>query len=119
MLQNPLEGVVDDAPAVVQSRMYQNGRGVPQDDAEAAKWYRLVAEQGDTWTQTRLGVMYANGEGVPENDAEAAKWFRLAAEQGDAEAQHNLGVMYDNVSSSIFREWSRRKPRPLELRNRE
>ena len=55
----------------------------------------------------------------PQDDAEAAKWFRLAAEQGDAEAQHNLGVMYDNVSSSIFREWSRRKPRPLELRNRE
>ena len=55
----------------------------------------------------------------PQDDAEAAKWYRLAAEQGDAEAQHNLGVMYDNVSSSIFREWSRRKPRPLELRNRE
>ena len=55
----------------------------------------------------------------PQDDAEAAKWFRLAAAQGDAEAQHNLGVMYDNVSSSIFREWSRRKPRPLELRNRE
>ena len=36
MLQNPLKGVVDDAPAVVQSRMYQNGRGVPQDDAEVS-----------------------------------------------------------------------------------
>ncbi len=23
-----------------------NGRGVPQDDAEAAKWFRLAAEQG-------------------------------------------------------------------------
>ena len=51
MLQNPLEGVVDDAPAVVQSRMYQNGRGVPQDGAEAAKWFRLAAEQGDAEAQ--------------------------------------------------------------------
>ena len=26
--------------------MYANGTGVPQDDAEAAKWYKLAAEQG-------------------------------------------------------------------------
>ena len=27
--------------------MYDNGEGVPQDYAEAVKWYRLAAEQGD------------------------------------------------------------------------
>ena len=27
--------------------MYQNGKGVPQDHAEAFKWYRLAADQGD------------------------------------------------------------------------
>ncbi len=27
--------------------MYRQGRGVPQDDAEAMKWYRKAAEQGD------------------------------------------------------------------------
>ena len=27
--------------------MYDNGRGVPQDTAEAVTWYRLAAEQGD------------------------------------------------------------------------
>ncbi len=27
--------------------MYDNGMGVPKDDAEAAKWYRLAAEQGN------------------------------------------------------------------------
>ena len=27
-------------------QMYRNGQGVPQDDAEAVKWYRLAAEQG-------------------------------------------------------------------------
>jgi TPR repeat protein len=26
--------------------MYDNGKGVPQDHAEAAKWYRTAAEQG-------------------------------------------------------------------------
>jgi TPR repeat protein len=26
--------------------MYANGKGVPEDDKEAVKWYRLAAEQG-------------------------------------------------------------------------
>jgi uncharacterized protein len=26
--------------------MYANGRGVPEDDVEAVKWYRLAADQG-------------------------------------------------------------------------
>ena len=29
--------------------MYDNGEGVPQDYAEAAKSYRLAAEQGEAW----------------------------------------------------------------------
>ncbi|MFP6744197.1 MAG: SEL1-like repeat protein [Alphaproteobacteria bacterium] len=27
--------------------MYADGRGVRQDDAEAARWFRKAAEQGD------------------------------------------------------------------------
>jgi TPR repeat protein len=30
-------------------RMYANGDGVPEDDAEAVRWYRLAAEQGKEW----------------------------------------------------------------------
>ena len=71
-----------------------NGEGVSEDDAEAARWYRMAAEQGDAGAQYNLGVRYANGEGVPEDDAEAARWYRMAAEQGDADAQYNLGVRY-------------------------
>ena len=71
--------------------MYDNGEGVPENDAEAMRWYRLAAEQDDADAQVNLGVMYANGEGVPEDDAEAVRWFRLAAEQGYADAQNNLG----------------------------
>ena len=32
--------------------MYDHGYGVPQDDAEAVKWYRLAAEQGDARGRT-------------------------------------------------------------------
>jgi len=76
--------------------MYSNGRGVPQDYAEAVRWSRLAAEQGNTSAQNRLGFMYGEGRGVPEDDAEAVRWYRLAAEQGHAIAQSNLGLMYRN-----------------------
>ena len=74
--------------------MYHEGQGVPQNDAEAVKWFRKAAEQGDAKAQTNLGVMYDKGQGVPQNDAEAVNWYRKAAEQGHANAQYNLGVMY-------------------------
>ena len=75
--------------------LYYTGQGVPQDYVEAARWYRLAADQGLAEAQYNLGLMYAEGEGVPQDDAEAARWYRLAADQGDAKAQKNLGLMYD------------------------
>ena len=75
--------------------MYDEGRGVVRNDAEAVRWYRLAAEQGEASAQTNLGLMYRKGEGVARNDAEAVRWYRLAAEQGYASAQTNLGLMYD------------------------
>ena len=74
--------------------MYENGEGVPENDAEAVKWYRKAADQGEANAQFNLGVMYDNGDGVPENDAEAVKWYRKAADQGYVKAQHNLAYMY-------------------------
>ena len=65
-----------------------------QGDAEAAKWYQMAAEQGDSGAQYNLGVMYRDGRGVPQDYAEAGEWFLKAAEQGIAAAQFNIGVMY-------------------------
>ena len=75
-------------------RAYYYGRGVPQDYAEGARWYRMAAEQGDASAQNNLGMRYHNGQGVPQDHAEAFKWFRMAAGQGYASAQNNLGRMY-------------------------
>jgi TPR repeat protein len=74
--------------------MYTTGKGVPRDDAEAAKWFRMAADQGNADAQTALGAMYTTGKGVPRDDAEAAKWFRMAADQGNADAQAQLGIVY-------------------------
>ena len=38
--------------------MYAERPGVPQDYAEAVKWYRLAADQGDAAAQNNLGFMY-------------------------------------------------------------
>ncbi len=47
--------------------MYADGYGVVTNDAEAARWYRLAAEQGNAKAQYNLGIMYVNGEGVPQD----------------------------------------------------
>ncbi|WP_051141059.1 tetratricopeptide repeat protein [Azospirillum brasilense] len=72
--------------------MYERGRGVSQDDAEAVRWYRLAAEQGDATAQTNLGWMYDQGRGVPQDDAEAVRWYQRAAAQGSASGRAHLGV---------------------------
>jgi len=51
--------------------MYYAGQGVPQDSAEAVKWYRKAAEQGLPSAQFNLGLMYDKRQGVPQNFVEA------------------------------------------------
>jgi hypothetical protein len=41
---------------------YAQGQGVPQDDVQAVKWYRLAADQGLVVAQTNLGARYDNGQ---------------------------------------------------------
>ena len=94
----PLQQRAEQGHADAQSRlgyMYDTGEGVPQDDVEAVKWYRLAADQGHDAAQYLLGVMYNSGRGVPQDYTQAFIWYRLAAAQGYAAAQYNLGVLYD------------------------
>ena len=63
--------------------MYGTGRGVPQDDVQAVKWFRLAADQGLAKAQSHLSFMYHDGRGVPQDDVQAQMWFNLAAAQGD------------------------------------
>ena len=53
--------------------------GVPQDAAEAVRWYRKAGEQGLAKAQLNLGVMYAQGHGVSQNYVQAHMWTDLAA----------------------------------------
>lgn len=61
--------------------MYVKGQGVPQDFAEARKWFRSAAAQGLGGALYNLGVMSARGDGVPQDDVQAHAWFNLAAQR--------------------------------------
>ena len=73
---------------------HYKGQGVTQSDAEAFKWFKLAAEQGNVDAQNHLGYMYEYGQYVTRNETEAVDWFRLAANQGHVSAQNHLGNMY-------------------------
>jgi len=74
---------------------YANGDGVTNSYTEAAKWYRLAADQTNAAGLFGIGQLYEAGQGVRKDTAEAAKLYRQAAELGSAGAQYNLGFMYE------------------------
>jgi len=73
---------------------YYQGKGVPQDYAEAVAWYRKAADQGNREAEYGLGFMYREGKGVPRDPTQAINWCRRAADQGYARAQYALGNVY-------------------------
>lgn len=74
--------------------IYAMGKGIAEDDKQAAGWLGKAAGQGHREAQTKLGFMYATGKGVAQNYNTAVDWFYKAAEQGDVTAQYNLALMY-------------------------
>ncbi|HCA26851.1 MAG TPA: hypothetical protein DEP05_04290 [Betaproteobacteria bacterium] len=74
--------------------MYRHGKGTPQNDGEAVKWYKKAALQGNAEAEAYLGFMYMTGRGVRRNDHMALKWDTKSADQGDSDAQYNLALMY-------------------------
>jgi hypothetical protein len=58
------------------------GRDVPEDDLEAAKWFRRAAGQGHALAQLALGLAYLGGTGVPKDLCLACMWCNIAELQG-------------------------------------
>jgi TPR repeat protein len=126
-----------DASAQCQlGRMYEKGEQVERSHAEAERWYRQAAEQGNgeaamrldelLWflahlkmanqgnacVQYRLYGMHAY-DGPLASDGEALKWLRRSAEQGYAKAQIDLGERYVSgrgvrANSEEAEKWLRR-----------
>ena len=62
---------------------------------EAARLYRLAADQGLAYAQTRLGFFYETGHGgLEKNIEEAVRLYKLAADRGDDAARNVLGRLH-------------------------
>ena len=87
---------------------YAEGRGVPQDDALAAKWYEKAGnvelpKDADSRVRTSnidaqigLAECYMLGKGMEKNAEKAFEWYLKAAEQGDEVAQFFVARCYEN-----------------------
>jgi TPR repeat protein len=72
------------------AEMYNQGRGVPRNDAEAARLYRRGAEAGDAEAQYFLAMVFFTGRGVAASEDSAMTWLRRSAEKGYAPAVAEL-----------------------------
>lgn len=78
------------------AKRYSEGKGVPRDAAEAARWLRRAADQGSGEAQLSLGILCRDGVGVPQDFEEARRWIQQAADGGTGAAQYLLGLMYED-----------------------
>jgi TPR repeat protein len=81
--------------------MYFKGRGgVLQDYKEAAKWFRLAADNDDTEAKFYLGLAYVLGNGVPQDNVMAHMYWNLAARDGHKEAIEGRGMVTEDMTQS-------------------
>lgn len=75
------------------AKMYDEGRGIPQDQAKALKWYAKA--EGLAGVPLRMAVMYMEGIGTPQDDIKARNYLFCAISDGDTiEAPKRLKELY-------------------------
>jgi hypothetical protein len=93
---------------------YENGTQTKVDKLEAAKWFRMAADQGSIDPQFRLArIVSEDLPGLKKNPELAAKLYESAARQGHPEAQNWLGYSYQHgigiaQSNASAVEWYRK-----------
>ena len=59
--------------------MYDTGKGVAQNDAEAVRWYDRAAKKGNSTAQYRLGLKYKEGSGIGQSNIYAHMWLNISS----------------------------------------
>jgi TPR repeat protein len=68
---------------------------LPKDMCEAARLFKLAADQGSARAQDSLTLLFANGlGGLTKDERKAVRLWKLAADQGHAGARYSLGIFY-------------------------
>ena len=73
---------------------FAEGRGVPMNLTEAARWFERAAGKGLVPAQFRYASMLEKGQGVKKDLPQARRLYLAAAAKGSAKAMHNLAVLY-------------------------
>lgn len=85
-------------------RMYEAGRGVPQDYYEAAKWLYRAADRGDPWSQFELGMIYNKGRGVRRDYVLAEMWLNLSASRVVGDNRDFVARIRDAIAAKMTAE---------------
>jgi hypothetical protein len=92
-----LAKVGDEDAQVAVAMAYETGSDTKLDAAEAAKWYREAALQGNVEAQFRLARIVSKGaKGLKQDYPTAIKLYEAAAAKGHAPAMNALGLMHEN-----------------------
>jgi TPR repeat protein len=83
----------DAAAMTLIGEIYHDGLALKRDDEEAARWWRLAANDGDPQGAYEYGVALLTGSGVRQDKAAARALFLKAADKGALGALYNLGVL--------------------------
>lgn len=75
--------------------LYEEGKAVKQNTAQALKWYRAAAKQGHVGAKRRLQSLEKTIANTSGNESVALNWYQELASEGDVNAQYNLGFMYE------------------------
>ena len=78
---------------------YRDGAGVADDPDEAARWFILATEAGDSHAMILAGQVLAGERSSP---AEAEKWFLRAAAAGHKESHIALADLYSDRRSPLY-----------------
>lgn len=119
MLKSAEQGYVPAQEGMGEILMNFGHDGAMPDYADAERWLRLAAMQGDADAQLWLGIGYERASFGVTDYREALRWLRKAAEQGHPNAQFCLGQMYeygegvpenDSVAASWYRKAADHSP---------
>jgi TPR repeat protein len=98
--------------------MHADGKGIPQDYAEAVNWYRKAAEQGYARAQFRLSYMYRYGKGVSQDYVMAHMFLNVASTTGSdtyRKARDGIAELMTGEqiaeAQRLAREWMERHPK--------
>jgi localization factor PodJL len=92
--RRPLPASGDVGAAYEVALRFAEGRGVPMNLTEAARWFERAAGKGLVPAQFRYASMLEKGQGVKKDLPQARRLYLAAAAKGSAKAMHNLAVLY-------------------------